>query len=152
MSNYVFAEVNEDLYEDFTPETAGSAGIDLRADIDSPFKLSPGEFKLIPTGVKLALPNGYEAQVRPRSGLSYRHGLTVLNSPGTIDSDYRDDIGVILIHFGDQPIVIEPGMRIAQLVITRHETTSIAWRYVGNVAQAAPSERGTDGFGSTGTT
>ena len=126
-------------------ETAQSAGMDIRANIDAPITLQPGDFTLIPTGIKMALPKGYEAQVRPRSGLAYKHGVTVLNSPGTIDADYRGDIGVILINHGKQAFVIEDGMRIAQLVIA--EYTQFDWNEVTNLDETA---RGAGGFGSTG--
>lgn len=157
MKNYIFAEIDENLYAgvtvegNFTPETAGSAGIDLRADVHQSKILEPGERALVPTGVKLALPENHEAQVRPRSGLAYKKGVTVLNSPGTIDSDYRGDIGVLLINHGEEPFVVERGARIAQLVVAQYETTSAVWRHVDDITQLMPSERGAGGFGSTGT-
>ena len=126
-------------------ETAQSAGMDIRANIDSPITLQPGDFTLIPTGIKMALPEGYEAQVRPRSGLAYKHGVTVLNSPGTIDADYRGDVGVILINHGKQAFVVEDGMRIAQLVIAQY--TQFDRNEVTNLDETA---RGAGGFGSTG--
>ena len=126
-------------------ETAQSAGMDIRANIDAPITLQPGDFTLIPTGIKMALPGGYEAQVRPRSGLAYKHGVTVLNSPGTIDADYRGDVGVILINHGKQAFVVEDGMRIAQLVIAQY--TQFDWNEVTNLDETA---RGAGGFGSTG--
>ena len=102
--------------------TPQSAGLDLRARLDGPVVLQPGERRLVPTGLHIELPDGFEAQVRPRSGLAYKHGLTVLNSPGTIDADYRGEIGVILIHHGQEPFTLEPGERIAQLVVGMSRT------------------------------
>lgn len=128
-------------------ETAGSAGMDLRAAVpeDAPLSLAPGARALVPTGLKIALEPGYEAQVRPRSGLALKHGLTCLNSPGTIDSDYRGEIGVILINHGHEPFVIRRGERIAQMVIARHEQATVAV-----VERLDDTARGTGGFGSTG--
>lgn len=130
-------------------ETSASAGMDLRAALpaDEPVTLAPGERDLLPTGLKFALPRGYEGQIRPRSGLAYRNGLTVLNSPGTIDADYRGEVKVLLINHGDEAFTIERGMRIAQLVVAEHGRVS--W-----VKQEALEEtvRGPGGFGSTGTT
>jgi len=125
--------------------TAGSAGVDLAAAIATPLTLPPGGRALVPTGIALALPEGCEGQVRPRSGLALRHGVTVLNSPGTIDSDYRGEIGVILANLGSESVTIARGERIAQLVIA--PVCQIAWR---KVAVLPPSARATDGFGSTG--
>ena len=125
--------------------TSGSAGMDLVAAIDDTVRLGPGERQLIPTGISIALPDGYEAQVRPRSGLALKHGLTVLNSPGTVDADYRGEISVVLINHGREPVVIERGQRIAQLVIAA--AARAAWREV----EALPeSDRGAGGYGSTG--
>jgi dUTP pyrophosphatase len=128
-------------------ETGGSAGMDLRAAVpeDAPVTLEPGARALVPTGLKIALEAGYEAQVRPRSGLALKHGLTCLNSPGTIDSDYRGEVGVILINHGQDPFVIRRGERIAQLVIARHEQATLV--EVGVLDETA---RGAGGFGSTG--
>ena len=128
-------------------ETAGSAGMDLRAAVpeDQPLTLAPGRRALVPTGLKIALPLGYEAQVRPRSGLALKHGVTCLNSPGTIDSDYRGECGVILANIGDEDFVIRRGERIAQLVIARHERAD--WLEVEALDETA---RGAGGFGSTG--
>ena len=123
-------------------ETAQSAGMDIRANIDAPVTLHPGDYTLIPTGIKMALPDGFEAQVRPRSGLAFKHGVTVLNSPGTIDADYRGDVGVLLINHGKQPFVIEDGMRIAQLVIAQY--TQFDWNEVIDLDETA---RGAGGFG-----
>lgn len=125
--------------------TADSAGLDLMAAIDAPKSLAPAERALIPSGLSIALPVGYEAQVRPRSGLAYKNGITVLNSPGTIDSDYRGEVGVLLINHGDELFVIERGMRIAQLVIS--PITQLTWDEVETLTETA---RGKRGFGSTG--
>ena len=125
--------------------TAGSAGMDLRANLDEPVVLQPGERRLIPTGLFVALPEGYEAQVRPRSGLALRSGIGVLNSPGTIDSDYRGEVGVILINLGKEPFRIEDGERIAQMVIARYER--VEWEPCEGLVE---TERGAGGFGHTG--
>lgn len=125
--------------------TPMSAGMDLRAHIDSPITLNSLERKMIPTGLSIALPAGYEAQVRPRSGLAAKHGITVLNSPGTIDADYRGDIGVILVNLSHEPFTIVPNDRIAQLVVAQY--SSVAW---DPVSQLPTSTRGAGGFGSTG--
>ena len=128
-------------------ETSGSAGMDLRAALPEaePVILAPGERKLIPTGLKIALEPGYEAQVRPRSGLALKHGVTCLNSPGTIDSDYRGEVGVILINHGQIPFEIRRGERIAQLVIA-----SYAQAVMAEVEALDETARGAGGFGSTG--
>lgn len=125
--------------------TALSAGVDLRANLDEPVTLQPGERKLIPTGLRIALPAGVEAQVRPRSGLALKHGITVLNTPGTIDADYRGLIGVILINLGSEAFVINDGERIAQMVIARHEQAE--WELVETLSE---TERGDGGFGHSG--
>lgn len=125
--------------------TGTAAGLDLAAAVDQPLTLQPGGRALVPTGIALALPVGFEAQVRPRSGLALKHGVTVLNSPGTIDADYRGEVGVILINHGTVPFTVERGHRIAQLVIARHET--IVW---DERDELPGSERGAGGFGSTG--
>ena len=122
-----------------------SAGMDLRANLDEPVVLRPMERRLIPTGLFIALPAGFEAQVRPRSGLAIKKGVTVLNSPGTIDADYRGDVKVILVNLSNEPFVVEPGERIAQLVLAKHEV--IEWEEVEELADSA---RGEGGFGSTG--
>lgn len=126
-------------------KTALSAGMDLTANIDEPIELKPLERRLIPTGLFIELPAGYEAQVRPRSGMALKHGLTCLNSPGTIDADYRGEIGVIIANVSNDTYTIEDGERIAQLVIAKHET--IAWEQVETLDE---TERGAGGFGSTG--
>ena len=125
--------------------TAQSAGMDLRANIDEPITLHPLERRLIPTGLHIALPAGYEAQVRPRSGLALKKGITVLNTPGTIDADYRGEIGVILINLSQEDFVIEDGERIAQMVIARHEQGELI-----AVDVLDETERGEGGFGHTG--
>ena len=122
-----------------------SAGLDLRANIESAVTLQPMERKLIPTGLYIALPEGYEAQVRPRSGLALKKGITVLNSPGTIDADYRGEICVILINLSAEPFIIEDGERIAQMVVARHEQAQ--WEQVEILNE---TERGAGGFGHTG--
>lgn len=122
-----------------------SAGVDLRANLDEPITLSPMERALIPTGLFLSLPQGYEAQVRPRSGLALKKGLTVLNAPGTIDADYRGQVGVILINLSTEPFTINDGERIAQMVIARHETAE--WVEVETLDE---TERGAGGFGHSG--
>ncbi|GAA0870140.1 dUTP diphosphatase [Brevundimonas basaltis] len=128
-------------------ETSGSAGMDLRAAVaeDAPVALAPGARALVPTGLKIALEPGFEAQVRPRSGLALKHGITCLNSPGTIDSDYRGEVGVILINHGHEPFVIRRGERIAQMVIAPY--AQAAMTEVGALDETA---RGAGGFGSTG--
>ena len=126
--------------------TPQSAGVDLRANIEAPIELRPLERKLIPTGLFMALPPGYEAQVRPRSGLAIKHGITVLNTPGTIDADYRGEVCVILVNLSDEPFIITDGERIAQMVIARHEQAE--WEPVEVLPE---TERGAGGFGHSGT-
>ncbi|WP_332655809.1 dUTP diphosphatase [Brevundimonas sp.] len=128
-------------------ETSGSAGMDLRAAVadDAPLTLAPGARALVPTGLKIALEPGFEAQVRPRSGLALKHGITCLNSPGTIDSDYRGEVGVILANLGQEPFVIRRGERIAQMVVARHEQAALV-----EVRALNETARGAGGFGSTG--
>lgn len=127
--------------------TRHAAGLDLRAAVpeDAPVTLKPGARTLVPTGLALALPEGYEAQVRPRSGLALKAGVTCLNAPGTIDADYRGEVGVILANLGQEPVVIRRGDRIAQLVVARYER--VAWAETDSLEESA---RGTGGFGSTG--
>jgi len=122
-----------------------AAGLDLLAAIESPIELAPGARKLIPTGISIALPQGYEAQIRPRSGLALKHGIGLLNSPGTIDADYRGEIGVILINHGEAPFAVTRGDRIAQLVVAH--VTRLAWVEADTLPDSA---RGKSGFGSTG--
>lgn len=126
-------------------ESDGSAGYDLRAAIDGPVEIAPGERRLVPTGFALELPRGWEGQVRPRSGLALRYGVTVLNAPGTIDSDYRGEIGVLLVHLGHEPYVLCRGERIAQLVLAR--VAEVEWQEVDELRSTA---RDAGGFGSTG--
>lgn len=123
-----------------------SAGMDVRADISEAITLGPLERTMVPTGLYMALPEGYECQVRPRSGLAAKHGITVLNTPGTVDADYRGEIKVILVNLSNEPFTIEPAERIAQLVIARHE--HVEWEEVEVLDE---TERGAGGFGSTGT-
>ena len=125
--------------------TIQSAGMDLRANLDQPITLAPMQRCLVPTGLYMALPIGFEAQVRPRSGLAIKKGITVLNSPGTIDADYRGEVCVILVNLSTEPLVIEDGERIAQMVIARHE--QVAWE---EVEVLDDTERGAGGFGHTG--
>ena len=125
--------------------TAQSAGMDLRANLESPITLKPMERTMIPTGLFIELPVGYEAQVRPRSGLAAKHGITVLNTPGTIDADYRGEIKVILVNLSSEPFEIQHGERIAQMVIAKHET--VQWEEVEILSD---TERGAGGFGSSG--
>ena len=126
-------------------ETSQSAGMDLRANLDEPITLQPMQRCLVPTGLRIALPAGYEAQVRPRSGLALKHGVTVLNTPGTIDADYRGEIGIILINLGQETFVINDGERIAQMVIAHHEQPELV-----PVEVLDDTERGAGGFGHTG--
>lgn len=122
-----------------------SAGLDLRANIDTPITLQPLQRCLVPTGLYIALPEGYEAQVRPRSGLAIKKGITVLNSPGTIDADYRGEICIILVNLSSEPFVIEDGERVAQMVIVRHEQAE--WEETDTLDE---TERGAGGFGHSG--
>ena len=125
--------------------TSQSAGLDLRANIESPITLKPLERRLIPTGLRIALPEGYEAQVRPRSGLALKHGVTVLNTPGTIDADYRGELMVLLVNLSNEDFVINAGERIAQMIITKYET--VVWEPVDLLDK---TERGEGGYGHTG--
>lgn len=126
--------------------TAQAAGMDLTAAIDAPMVLAPMQRALVPTGICIALPAGFEAQVRPRSGLAAKNGVTVLNTPGTIDADYRGEVKVILINLGDAPFTIERGMRVAQMVVAPY--ANVTWNEVSSLDDTA---RGAGGFGSTGT-
>ena len=128
-----------------TYATPLSAGMDVRANIEEPITLAPLQGVLVPTGLYIALPEGYECQARPRSGLAVKHGITVLNSPGTIDADYRGELKTLLVNLSDTPFVIEPGERIAQLVVAKHE--HVEWEEVEVLDE---TERGEGGFGSTG--
>lgn len=125
--------------------TAGAAGLDLFAAVEKELVLAPGKYAGIPTGIAIALPDGYEAQVRPRSGLTLRHGVTVLNAPGTIDSDYRGEVTAILINHGSESFTIQRGMKIAQLIVAAH--ARVEWT---QTTQLEDTVRGTGGFGSTG--
>lgn len=125
--------------------TEQSAGMDLRANIDEPIVLKPMQRAIVKTGLYIALPPGYEAQVRPRSGLALKHGITVLNSPGTIDADYRGELGVLLINLGDKDFIINDGERIAQMVVAKHETVSFQL-----TEELDDTERGAGGYGHTG--
>ena len=140
----VFVQNNSD-FELPQYATSAAAGVDLKAAIKEAITLAPLERSLVPTGLKIALPEGYEAQVRPRSGLAAKHGITVLNSPGTIDADYRGEIGVILVNLSQTPFTIHPGERIAQLVMAQFE--QIQWE---ETQELSKTDRGTGGFGSTG--
>ncbi len=126
-------------------ETAGSAGVDLRANLPEQITLAPMERRLVPTGLYIELPEGYEAQVRPRSGLALRHGLSVVNTPGTIDSDYRGEIGIPMINLSQEAQTISPGDRIAQMIVA--PVVQVSWK---PVTQLSDSSRGNGGFGSTG--
>ncbi len=128
-----------------TYSTPLSAGMDIRAFLSEPITLQPGERRLIPTGIYIALPEGYEAQIRPRSGLALKHGITVLNSPGTIDADYRGEVGIILINHSDKAFVIEDGERIGQMVVAQY--SRVEWNETDTLDE---TERGAGGFGHTG--
>lgn len=125
--------------------TNGAAGMDLYACVDEEVVIEPMKIKLIPTGISMSIPEGYEAQIRPRSGLALKHGISIVNTPGTIDSDYRGEIKIIMINFGDKPFLVKRGDRIAQMVINKIETPEII-----ETDNLTETERGKDGFGSTG--
>ena len=137
--------VNKSSFDLPSYQSALAAGLDLRANLSDKILIYPMERKLIPTGLFIALPQGYEAQIRPRSGLAIKYGITVLNSPGTIDSDYRGEIGIILINLSNERFVVNSGDRIAQMVISKHE--QIKWEVIESLPK---SNRGEKGFGSTG--
>lgn len=137
--------INDSRWDAPSYATEGSAGVDLKANIDEPITLAPLQRVVVPTGLRIALPKGTEAQVRPRSGLAAKHGITVLNTPGTIDADYRGEVGVILINLSDKDFVINPGERIAQMILARYER--FEWEEVG---QLDSTSRGEGGLGSTG--
>lgn len=137
--------VNKSVWPTPSYATEKSAGMDLKANIEEPVVLGPLERAMIPTGLFIALPDGTEAQIRPRSGLAAKHGISVLNSPGTIDADYRGEIKVILVNLSNEPFVINPGERIAQMVVARYE--KVEWDEVEVLDE---TERGAGGFGSTG--
>jgi len=136
---------NESSFELPTYATKAAAGVDLKAVLEDPIVLEPLERKIIGTGLKIALSEGYEAQVRPRSGLAAKQGISVLNAPGTIDADYRGEIGVILVNLSNKAVTIQPGDRIAQLVFAKFE--QVQWK---STEKLSTTERGTGGFGSTG--
>lgn len=137
--------IKESPFDLPTYATVSSAGLDLKAVLDEPIVLGPLERKIIGTGLKIALPEGYEAQVRPRSGLAAKHGISVLNAPGTIDADYRGEIGVILVNLSNEKFTIQPGERIAQLVVAQY--TQVSWQPTTSLEE---TDRGEGGFGSTG--
>lgn len=137
--------VNRSAYPTPAYATEKSAGMDLKADIKEPVTLNPLERAMIPTGIFISLPDGTEAQVRPRSGLAAKHGISVLNAPGTIDADYRGEVKVILVNLSNQPFVVNPGERIAQMVVARYE--KVEW---DEVEALDDTDRGAGGFGSTG--
>jgi dUTP pyrophosphatase len=137
--------INKSKHATPTYETSGAAGMDLRANIEKPITLKPLERAIVKTGLFIALPIGFEAQVRPRSGLAAKKGITVLNSPGTVDADYRGEIGVILVNLSNDDFIVNDGERIAQLVIAKHERAN--WKEVEVLSE---TDRGSGGFGSTG--
>ncbi len=137
--------INKSQHELPAYQSKSAAGLDLRANLEAPIVLKPRQRTLVPTGLYMELSDGYEAQIRPRSGLAYKHGITVLNSPGTIDADYRGELKVLLINLSDEDFIIESGERVAQMVISKHE--QITWN---SVEVLEDSERNAGGFGSTG--
>ncbi|WP_299047881.1 dUTP diphosphatase [uncultured Polaribacter sp.] len=137
--------INKSKHATPTYETEGAAGMDIRANIENSITLKPLERAIVKTGLYIALPVGYEAQVRPRSGLAAKKGITVLNSPGTVDADYRGEIGVILVNLSHENFIVNDGERIAQLIIAKHER--VQWKHVSVLSE---TERGSGGFGSTG--
>ncbi|WP_105615961.1 dUTP diphosphatase [Vallitalea okinawensis] len=143
----VFVSQTDDAKDIALPRymSSGAAGMDIFAAVKEEVILEPGKIKLIPTGFKIALPEGYEAQIRPRSGLALKHGISLVNTPGTIDADYRGEIGIIMINFGVQPFTINRGDRIAQMVINKFETVNFI-----SVDELEQTERGQGGFGHTG--
>jgi dUTP pyrophosphatase len=137
--------INQSKHQLPAYETAFSAGMDLRADISEPLKIQPLGRALVGTSLFIELPKGYEAQIRPRSGLAYKHGITVLNSPGTIDADYRGEIKVLLVNHSNEVFMVEDGMRIAQMIVAKHET--VEWEDAENLNE---TDRGAGGYGHTG--
>lgn len=129
-------------------QTEGSAGMDLYANIETSIELDSLERQLIPTGIFIELPLGFEAQIRPRSGLAFKHGISIVNSPGTIDADYRGEIKILLVNLSKEKFVIQSGERIAQMVVTKHERVN--WQEVQNIEQLSQTDRGSGGYGSTG--
>ena len=138
--------INQSKHELPSYQTIHSAGMDLRANLETPVTLKPLQRALIPTGLFIELPEGHEAQIRPRSGLAYKHGISIVNSPGTIDADYRGEIKVLLVNLSDQDFVVEDGERVAQMVVARYER--VAWTTAETLSDTA---RGAGGYGSTGT-
>jgi dUTP pyrophosphatase len=128
--------------------TADASGIDLMASLDSPVEIKPGEFTRIPTGIIISIPKGYEAQIRPRSGLAFKHGVTLLNTPGTIDADYRGEVGILLINHGKEPFTVTNGMRIAQMVFAQVKNALIV--EAGSIEDLDKTDRDSGGFGHTG--
>lgn len=137
--------VNRSTFDNPAYATEDSAGMDLKANIDQPVVLGPLERAIVPTGISIELPSGFEAQIRPRSGLAAKHGISIVNSPGTIDADYRGEIKVILVNLSNEPFSVNPGERIAQMVVARYE--KVQWQTVDVLGE---SSRGEGGFGSTG--
>lgn len=137
--------VNRSTFDNPAYATEDSAGMDLKANIDQPVVLAPLERAIVPTGISIELPSGFEAQIRPRSGLAAKHGISIVNSPGTIDADYRGEIKVILVNLSNEPFSVNPGERIAQMVVARYE--KVQWQAVEELGE---SGRGSGGFGSTG--
>lgn len=129
-------------------QTEGSAGMDLYANIETPIELDSLERQLIPTGIFIELPLGYEAQIRPRSGLAFKYGISIVNSPGTVDADYRGEIKVLLVNLSKEKFVIQSGERIAQMVVAKHERVN--WKEVKTIEELSQTERGSGGYGSTG--
>lgn len=138
--------INDSGYDLPAYETPSSAGMDIHAHLDAPIVLKPLQRALIPTGLRMQLPRGYECQIRPRSGLALKHGISIVNTPGTVDADYRGEVGVILINLSSEPFVINPGERVAQFVIKKYER--IEWETVERLDE---TKRGAQGFGHTGT-
>jgi dUTP pyrophosphatase len=145
MTSVIVKIINKSPFPLPAYETVHSAGMDLRADIQEPVELKPLQRKLLGTSLFIELPEGHEAQIRPRSGLALKHGLTVLNSPGTIDADYRGEIKILLINLSDQPYTVQPGERIAQMIVSRHE--KVNWKAVESLTD---TQRGEGGYGHTG--
>lgn len=137
--------VNRSPFDNPAYATEDSAGMDLKANIDQPVVLAPLERAIVPTGISIELPSGFEAQIRPRSGLAAKHGISIVNSPGTIDADYRGEIKVILVNLSNEPFSVNPGERVAQMVVARYE--KVQWQTVDELGE---SGRGEGGFGSTG--
>ncbi len=129
-------------------QTKGSAGMDLYANIETPIELNSLDRQLIPTGIHIELPLGFEAQIRPRSGLAFKHGVSIVNSPGTIDADYRGEIKILLVNLSKEKFVVQKGERIAQMIVTKHERVN--WQEVQTIEELSQTDRGSGGYGSTG--